>query len=96
MGLLCFRISSLSAMVLLLAAAAAGRSKTLITLEEAIDLALAHNHSLKGTRTRVLQNQAQEVTANLRPNPVLGGDSQLVPCSAPGPFRDKSGSNAAI
>ncbi|HET9181871.1 MAG TPA: TolC family protein [Candidatus Angelobacter sp.] len=51
----------------------------LITLDEAIRLALANSPSIKATRTQVQQNQAQEVTANLRPNPVFGGDSQFIP-----------------
>ena len=42
-----------------------------ITLDEAIQLALQHNHSLHAARTTILQNQAQEITANLRPNPTL-------------------------
>jgi cobalt-zinc-cadmium efflux system outer membrane protein len=49
-------------------------------------LALAHNHSLKGTRTLILQNQAQEITANLRPNPVLGADAQFIPFFNPQDF----------
>ena len=57
--------------LLLLTPSVQGQSTVLITLEQAIDLALAHNHSLKATRTLVLQNQAQEITANLRPNPDL-------------------------
>src|SRR5437870_1631629 len=60
----------------LLAGAAAGQSPVL-TLDQAIDLALTHNHALKATRTLILQNQDQEVTANLRPNPSFGADSQF-------------------
>ena len=56
---------------------------TVVTLEEAIDLAMAHNHALKAQRTLILQNQAQEITANLRPNPTLGGDSQFIPVFSP-------------
>jgi hypothetical protein len=41
-------------------------------------LALAHNHSLKATRTLILQNQAQEIAANLRPNPTLVVDGRFV------------------
>jgi outer membrane protein, heavy metal efflux system len=65
-------------------------SPTLITLDQAIDLALAHNHSIKATRTMILQNQAQEITANLRPNPTLGADTQFVPFFSP---QDFSGEN---
>ena len=62
------------------------QTPTLITLDQAIDLALAHNHSLKATRTLILQNQAQEITANLRPNPTLNFDSQFVPIFNPSDF----------
>ena len=50
-----------------------------VTLDQAIDLAIQHNHSLQAARTTILQNQAQEITANLRPNPVLLGDTQFLP-----------------
>jgi cobalt-zinc-cadmium efflux system outer membrane protein len=70
--------------------AASGQNTTLITLDQAIDLALAHNHSIKATRTLILQNQAFEITANLRPNPTLGADSQFVPFFSP---QDFSGEN---
>lgn len=50
-----------------------------ISLEEAITVALANSPSIKATRTQIQQNQAQETTANLRPNPVLSGDSQFIP-----------------
>ena len=75
---------------LVLVEAASGQSSTLISLNQAIDLALAHNHSIKATRTLILQNQAQEITANLRPNPTLGADSQFVPFFSP---QDFSGDN---
>jgi cobalt-zinc-cadmium efflux system outer membrane protein len=60
-----------------------GQNRTYISLDQAIDLALTHNHSLQATRTLILQNQAQEITANLRPNPTLGADSQFVPIFNP-------------
>lgn len=62
---------------------AAGQTTKLISLDQAIDLALAHNHSLKATRTLILQNQAQEITANLRPNPTLSADTQFLPFFSP-------------
>jgi len=71
---------------LLLPGAGAGQTATLIGLDQAIDLALAHNHALQATRTLIFQNQAQEITANLRPNPVLGADSQFIPIFSPGDF----------
>ena len=75
---------------LLLVATASGQNSTLISLDQAIDLALVHNHSIKATRTLILQNQAQEITANLRPNPTLGADTQFVPLFSP---QDFSGDN---
>lgn len=50
-----------------------------ITLEQAIQFALAHNHALEAARSTIMQNQAQEITANLRPNPTLSWDSQFLP-----------------
>lgn len=85
-----FRTFAAAALALLLAEASFGQSTTRITLDQAIDLALAHNHSLLATRTQILQNQAQEITANLRPNPTLGVDSQFVPFFSP---QDFSGEN---
>ena len=78
------------ALLLMPARTAVGQNTTLITLDQAIDLALAHNHSLKASRTLILQSQDQEITANLRPNPTLGADTQFVPFFSP---QDFSGDN---
>jgi cobalt-zinc-cadmium efflux system outer membrane protein len=56
---------------------------TKITIEQAMQLALDHNHALNAARTTVLQSQAQEITANLRPNPVLSGDALYFPFTEP-------------
>lgn len=77
------RIVAATATLFLFVAAALGQTTTRITLEQAVDLALAHNHSLKASRTLILQNQAQEITANLRPNPTLGLDTQFIPVFSP-------------
>jgi cobalt-zinc-cadmium efflux system outer membrane protein len=58
----------------------------MISLDEAIQMALQHNHSLVAARTVIQQNQAGETTANLRPNPVLLGDSQFLPIFQPSQF----------
>jgi len=50
-----------------------------ITLDEAIQMALEHNHNLLAARTATQQSEAEETTANLRPNPVLLGDAQFLP-----------------
>jgi cobalt-zinc-cadmium efflux system outer membrane protein len=52
---------------------------TQITLEQAITLALANSPSIKAARMQIQQSQAQEITANLRPNPTLSWDSQFIP-----------------
>ena len=57
-----------------------------ISLDDAIQLALQHNHNLLAARTTIQQNQAEETTANLRPNPVLLGDSQFLPIFEPSLF----------
>ncbi len=59
---------------------------SLVTLSDAIRLALQHNHSLLATRTVIDQNKAEEITANLRPDPVLSGDSQFLPVFQPSQF----------
>ena len=85
-----FQVSVLASILIFLAAMGEGQTATLISLDQAITLALAHNHNLLATRTQILQNQAQEITANLRPNPSLGMDSQFVPFFSP---QDFSGTN---
>src|ERR1700678_3246247 len=84
------RMFAAAAMFFLLIGAGSGQNTSRVTLDQAIDLALVHNHSLKATRMLILQNQAQEITANLRPNPTFGADTQFVPFFSP---QDFSGEN---
>jgi cobalt-zinc-cadmium efflux system outer membrane protein len=44
---------------------------------------VAHNHSLKAARTEIQQSQAEEITAALRPNPVLTYDDLYIPIFSP-------------
>lgn len=62
------------------------RAPVRITLDDAVRLALAHNHALAAARTTIQQSQAQETTANLRPNPVLLADAQFLPVFNPNRF----------
>jgi cobalt-zinc-cadmium efflux system outer membrane protein len=55
-----------------------------ITLDQAIQMALQKNHTLLAARTTVQQNLAQEITANLRPNPTLFTDWDYLPLYKPG------------
>jgi outer membrane protein, heavy metal efflux system len=57
-----------------------------VSLDDAIQMAIQHNHSLLAVRTTIQQNEAEESTANLRPNPVLLGDSQFLPIFQPSQF----------
>jgi outer membrane protein, heavy metal efflux system len=52
-----------------------------ITLDQAIDLAVKHNHNLQAARTTIQQSQAAEITANLRPNPTFFTDWEYLPIS---------------
>jgi cobalt-zinc-cadmium efflux system outer membrane protein len=54
-----------------------------ITLHQAIEFAMMHNPSIRATRTAIAQSKAEEVTANLRPNPVLAWDAQFIPLFSP-------------
>jgi outer membrane protein, heavy metal efflux system len=51
----------------------------LITLDQALEMALRNSPAIKAARTQIQQSQAQEITANLRPNPTLAWDSQFIP-----------------
>src|SRR6202789_4688946 len=57
-----------------------------LTLDEAIQLALEHNHNLKAAQTTIQQNQALGIPANLRPSPVLTADAQFIPLFQPENF----------
>ncbi len=57
-----------------------------LSLDQAIDLALANSPALKSARTRIDQSRAEEVTAGTRPNPVLQADAQFLPVFSPNKF----------
>jgi cobalt-zinc-cadmium efflux system outer membrane protein len=67
-------------------ALAQNQGSVTIALDDAIQMALRHNHNLLAARTTIQQNQAEETTANLRPNPVLLGDAQFLPVFQPSQF----------
>jgi cobalt-zinc-cadmium efflux system outer membrane protein len=60
---------------------------TSVTLDEAIQMALQHNHSMLAMMTTIQQAEAEETTANLRPNPTLFADWEYLPL-------DRSAQNA--
>ena len=57
-----------------------------VSLDDAIRMALQHNHALQALRSTIQQSMAEEITANLRPNPVLGLDAQFLPIFQPDQF----------
>lgn len=78
-------------------AGALARSPAAVTvsLDDAIRMAREHNHALLAARTQIQQSQAEETTANLRPNPVLSGDTQFLPIFNPSQFTSDYLSNTA-
>ena len=65
--------------LLLADSAFAQQGPVTITLDQAIQMALQHNHTLQAARTTIQQNQAAEITANLRPNPTFFTDWEYLP-----------------
>jgi cobalt-zinc-cadmium efflux system outer membrane protein len=66
-----------------------------ITLERAIQLALRHSPALAAAATTVPQSVANETTASLRPNPVLGWDALYMPVFSPSQIDRNYLNNAA-
>jgi cobalt-zinc-cadmium efflux system outer membrane protein len=66
-----------------------------ILLDDAIQMALRHNHNLLAARTTIQQSEAEETTANLRPNPVILGDAQFLPIFSPSQFNSDYIDNTA-
>src|ERR1700722_17637050 len=50
-----------------------------ITLDEAIQLAIQHNHFLIAMRTTIQQSESEEITQGSRPNPTLFADWEYLP-----------------
>jgi cobalt-zinc-cadmium efflux system outer membrane protein len=56
-------------------AAAAHAEKSVVTLDQAVALALQHNPSLRAQELAVASARAGETTARLRPNPILSNET---------------------
>jgi outer membrane protein, heavy metal efflux system len=67
-------------------ALAQNQSAVTISIDDAIQMALQHNHNILAARTTIQQNEAEETTANLRPNPVILSDWQFLPVFQPSQF----------
>ncbi len=71
------------AYLLVAGAAFAQQGPVRISLDDAIRLALQHNHALLAARTTIEQSKDEEITANLRPNPTLFADWDYLPLFTP-------------
>ena len=79
--------------ILLLGAAVRGQNQPpalRVDLDQAIQLALAHNHALRAARTQIQQSRAEEITASLRPNPVFTYDDLFLPIFSPHSFNSST------
>lgn len=61
-----------------------------VTIEQAIDLAKKNNPTLNANQTLISQSKAQEITAGLRPNPLVSWDLQYLPIFTPHLFTDSN------
>ena len=71
--------ASVCGSLVLVDSACAQQGPVTVTLDQAIQMALQHNHTLQAARTAIQQNQAAEITANLRPNPTFFTDWEYLP-----------------
>jgi len=76
-------VSSVVACALASPAVGQGSGPASITLDEAIQMALQHNHNMLALMTTIQQSQAEEITQNLRPNPSLFADWEYLPLGSP-------------
>jgi len=74
-----YRIRLVLAASLVVGSAIAQQSPVTVTLDQAVQMAIQHNHMLQAARTTIQQSQAAEVTANLRPNPTFFTDWEYLP-----------------
>lgn len=77
------RLAGIVIATLAVALTAYGQGPVKITIDDAIQLALQHNHNLLAARTTIQQAQAEETTADLRPNPTIFGDWDYLPFFSP-------------
>jgi cobalt-zinc-cadmium efflux system outer membrane protein len=77
------RLGSSLLAVLLFAWVAYGQGPVRVSLDQAIQMALQHNHVLTALRTTVQQSEAEEITQGLRPNPTIFSDWEYFPLSSP-------------
>jgi outer membrane protein, heavy metal efflux system len=60
---------------------------SLISMEDAVRIALQYNQTLRAQRLNIDQSKAGEITAGLKPNPVLGNLVDTIPIFSPQTIR---------
>ena len=60
---------------------------SLISMEDAVRIALQYNQALRAQRLNIDQSKAGEITASLKPNPVLGNLVDTIPIFSPQTIR---------
>ena len=66
-----------------LPASAQNQGPVRLSLDDAIQLAIQHNHNQIALQTTIQQSEAEEVTQGLRPNPNVVTDWEYLPLGAP-------------
>jgi len=65
----------------------AGSPPSMISMDDAIRIALAYNQSLRAERLNINQNRAEEITAALKPNPTFTALVDTIPLFSPQTIR---------
>ncbi|MBZ5675029.1 MAG: TolC family protein [Acidobacteriia bacterium] len=65
----------------------AANAPSLISMEDAVRIALQYNQALRAQRLNIDQSKAGEITASLKPNPVLGNLVDTIPIFSPQTIR---------
>jgi cobalt-zinc-cadmium efflux system outer membrane protein len=68
-------------------APATGSPPSLISMEDAVRIALAYNQGLRAQRLNIDQSKADEITASLKPNPTFGTLVDTIPIFSPQTIR---------
>ncbi len=85
-----FRSQPIRVAVVALASAAMSSAQDLpklISMDDAVRIALAHNQTLRAQRLNVDQNRAEEITAGLKPNPTFSSLIDTIPLFSPQTIR---------
>jgi cobalt-zinc-cadmium efflux system outer membrane protein len=79
------KVAGIAAFALLFACTLAAQTQgpVRISLDDAIQMAMQHNHNMIAMRTTIQQSEAEEITQGLRPNPTVFADWEYLPLFGP-------------